>query len=1452
MRKRERIANTGVAVVLATGMALGGVAVPLATPTEAAHAAPAAQDLGKKWYSNDREIWAPDEDLPTVVDYLNRHVESIKVSSLGGTVKETFTPADYSDDNKLLNADGTFNKDYQAKNATTEAGKNNLRVFDKVIDRFKHDLDEKLIISVTFTGTSPSVAQIIAPENLPTTNKAEDTPWVRLVKGQDEARHHAIWLKVLMEEDGMTVRSVIDNNTPSYGGNGNYWSLDFVAAGGLKVFEGKTLEQIKKLNFGTDKGKQYVGDNRYEAGPDAVAGNVGAHLDTQDMMVAYLEKLQKEYGQQADKSALLAEYKAAEVTKAEADKNEFEDNEGLKTFNAAFDKARETLRNRKATADEVKATAEALKTARESDQLVRKQVDTAELQAALAKAKAVNEAAYLPESYAVLNEAIKKAEPMVPGKGVSVAQVTAATKALTDAIADLEEKDSSTVKRFTVTGTLLQYGSENTPSMANGAFNPEVRVKEMNGKAYYYLRFKPMEVAGAKGYIETLAATKNNVSTPARLRAIKEEGGWDKEFVVERSTANEERIDMKVGAFMGSGISEQPVTLKLDLSTKKAKELKKHNIEITKDIQDELDKMKQFLGIAYDHLDGLKNDEYKLSGDEKNAAIDQLRAAIVAAEAEMADPASEDALWQARANLSKAYQNLQLKPRDLTKLEAAIKAARDADTTDGDPARVKKLKDDADEAERVLNNQKSGLNQQFRQKALDKMAAELTKLSKTLKTLNRAEYESELKNLKTAIDLGTEALEALEGDEYDLKGQDKDTVVTTLKEALAKAQDTYDAPVAEDDLYDDKSAIYRAYQNFDLKPRDLTALEKAIHKAELVDEAASDAAKVEALKKVLADAKALADAQTDRITSNDKRQKYVDAAAEKLTKAMEGLSFKADTKAELAEAIAAAKKLEQGKKSDEAFKALTDAIAKAEGVLNGETSDDAARTAAKTALTEAVKAFREAPNTDGLNWEKLPNGTYDVMLGAKQVGNLNADSMMNNRALVKATKLTVKDGVYTLKMQFQGAIGDGQGMNAQATTFRNALQEAEGGFLTKVEKWDHYTPGVDPESMDPKPGIKTVWESSKPEGEFASFDMTLSQKDVETGMFALRVTAPAMGDRSPSAALVIDRDSVKRDEQTKPGPVSTEFGRLAGSNAFGTMQKIHDAGWKDETNGTVVVATFDGYWDALAASGLAGIQGAPVVMTYGDRLSPEAEAILKAAKPSKVYVMGGEAAVSEGVKDAVDAAAGVKSQRIAGDTATGTAAAAAHEGVGSWGSEVAVLATNAGYWDALAAAPWAYAMKAPVFLTEGADSVSGETLKAMKAAGVKRVLVMGGDAAISQRAEAQVNAAGFATEKRFAGTVAVDTAAQFAEWALANGLRAEGVGLATSHGYWDALTGAALCGKTKAPIVLVDDAVPTSMERAKAFVKSHVKGSAKAHVFGGDAAISNEALEALKKAATRE
>ena len=78
-----------------------------------------------------------------------------------------------------------------------------------------------------------------------------------------------------------------------------------------------------------------------------------------------------------------------------------------------------------------------------------------------------------------------------------------------------------------------------------------------------------------------------------------------------------------------------------------------------------------------------------------------------------------------------------------------------------------------------------------------------------------------------------------------------------------------------------------------------------------------------------------------------------------------------------------------------------------------------------------------------------------------------------------------------------------------------------------------------------------------------------------------------------------------------------------GKYALDTMSRIVDKG-KFEPNGTVVLTTSEGYWDALTAAGIAGMTKAPVLMTEKKNLSSQTAEQLRKLTPKTIIVCGGE------------------------------------------------------------------------------------------------------------------------------------------------------------------------------------------------------------------------------------
>lgn len=296
--------------------------------------------------------------------------------------------------------------------------------------------------------------------------------------------------------------------------------------------------------------------------------------------------------------------------------------------------------------------------------------------------------------------------------------------------------------------------------------------------------------------------------------------------------------------------------------------------------------------------------------------------------------------------------------------------------------------------------------------------------------------------------------------------------------------------------------------------------------------------------------------------------------------------------------------------------------------------------------------------------------------------------------------------------------------------------------------------------------------------------------------------------------------------------------RLWGASALDTMARIVDEGsWS--RGDVVVLATSEGYWDALTASGIAGLADAPVLITSSDGLSPQTQEQIERIMPSKIIVCGGTAALPNEVVSAAAEAAGTSPQviRCAGENADGTAVdvyTMASFATGKSFGSTAFVCTDAGYWDALSVASYAYAKGCPILLAKNGDELPSEAISAMRLGGITNVYLVGGTKAVSDSVRSQIEGAGMTVSGRLSGDDAVGTSAAVATFELSNGMQANCMAVTTAGGYWDALSGAAMCGRRESVLVLATDANRSAIDA--------VVGSGSpitdAFVLGGTAAVS--------------
>lgn len=257
--------------------------------------------------------------------------------------------------------------------------------------------------------------------------------------------------------------------------------------------------------------------------------------------------------------------------------------------------------------------------------------------------------------------------------------------------------------------------------------------------------------------------------------------------------------------------------------------------------------------------------------------------------------------------------------------------------------------------------------------------------------------------------------------------------------------------------------------------------------------------------------------------------------------------------------------------------------------------------------------------------------------------------------------------------------------------------------------------------------------------------------------------------------------------------------RYSGDDRYATAAEISKNGWQ---NGSVVVvlARGDVFADALAGVPLAYAHDAPILLTMPDKLPQVTKDEIARLNPSKIYILGGTSAVSQGVQDELQGM-GIEVERISGenrfDTAANIADTMAPDGAGT-----VFLAYGLNFPDALAAAAYAAQLGAPILLTLS-DEIPEETLAALAALGPNQIFVVGGPAAISDDTlEGMENVTRIYGQDRYGTSVAL------AQWFAQN---ASTMYIATgsdAFGGADALTGAVLAARQGTGILLVGGTLP--------------------------------------------
>jgi putative cell wall-binding protein len=257
--------------------------------------------------------------------------------------------------------------------------------------------------------------------------------------------------------------------------------------------------------------------------------------------------------------------------------------------------------------------------------------------------------------------------------------------------------------------------------------------------------------------------------------------------------------------------------------------------------------------------------------------------------------------------------------------------------------------------------------------------------------------------------------------------------------------------------------------------------------------------------------------------------------------------------------------------------------------------------------------------------------------------------------------------------------------------------------------------------------------------------------------------------------------------------------RLGGASRYETAARISQDAF-DQAD-TVILATGTQFADALAAAGLAGCVRGPVLLTDPGKLSGAAISEIVRLKAKRVIIVGGTAAVSQGVTDTLRAR-GLTVERLGGSNRYETATLIGYRvlSYGQSGGRVFV-ARGDDFADALALGPMAYRARAPLVLVTP-KTVPPATRSFLNANHFSSGCIAGGTVAVSSGVAGTVD--GYVGDvTRLAGASRYGTAVAVASWGVRNDLASwDAIGVATGTNFADALCGGVAIGEAGGVVLL--------------------------------------------------
>ncbi|QDY32645.1 cell wall-binding repeat-containing protein [Clostridium sporogenes] len=290
--------------------------------------------------------------------------------------------------------------------------------------------------------------------------------------------------------------------------------------------------------------------------------------------------------------------------------------------------------------------------------------------------------------------------------------------------------------------------------------------------------------------------------------------------------------------------------------------------------------------------------------------------------------------------------------------------------------------------------------------------------------------------------------------------------------------------------------------------------------------------------------------------------------------------------------------------------------------------------------------------------------------------------------------------------------------------------------------------------------------------------------------------------------------------------------RIYGNSRYETSAAIVKDGW--EKSESAIIASGEGFADALSAAPLAKKLDAPIILTEGKSLNSNAKQQLQRLQVKNVIIVGGLGSISTNTENQIKNL-GISTRRIYGASRYDTSLAVAKE----IGLESGVVVTNGtGFADALSMAPIAANKQMPILLTP-AGKLPDNTKDFLNSSAYNKSYVLGGPAVVSNTIQNSLK-----NTKRLFGNSRYDTNAAILN-EFKNDIDLNNVFLAAGTNYPDALSASALAAKNNSPIILSDGTGINN--NVMNFVKSNNSKFGEVIVTGGTAVLNDVVLKSVEE-----